>query len=232
MDLFSFLNGISSFAINILGISFSIIFFHRFLIERKRLMPYVIILGFSVASLYSGPMVNFFSLLVSGQDLTVVQVGLLSHGFMPIAIINAMALGFEVFNPERKKLALGVYGLSSIPYYIAVIWWPELMFVGTPMAGEIADVSLKSVALACAIFYIASVLIILVMGFLYLAKRIEGDNRKRAYYGALTFLFFGIGAILDTVLSTSFIYFARVVTALSIICAFKAFYIKREVITK
>ncbi len=192
-------------------------------------MPLVAILGLSVALFYLGPVTNFFSLLLFTRDITPVEVGFLSYTFMPIAIVNAMNLGFEIFNPAKKKQALIIFAISSIPFYIAEFGWPTVMFEAPDaIAGEMLDISLRNVVLVLAIFYIFSVLIILVRGFLSLTKRITGEDRTRAKNAGLTFFFFGVAAILDTVLSTSYISAARVVMALSVVYALKAFYITHK----
>ncbi|MEX2717067.1 MAG: hypothetical protein Q6370_012260 [Candidatus Sigynarchaeota archaeon] len=230
MNIFSWLNGLSAVVVlafgNVVGITLLIKYWR----ERKKLLPFAALMQLSVAYFFLGPAVTFFSLLLTSSNISPVAYGFLSYSHMPLSILNAMYLGYEIFNPKQRNKALLVFGLTGIVYYIALIGWPQHMFVGTPGADpmEMLDISLRSVILVCAMFYIVCVIFVLGGGFYFLRKKIEGIDRKRASNLSLSFLLFAFAAILDTVITSQLIMLARVIMALSVIYLYRGFNIKEE----
>ncbi len=228
MDIFSWLNGISAVVVLVFGnvVGSSILLKYRR--ERKKLLPFAAIMQYSVAYFFLGPTVTFFTLLIASSNISPVTYGLLSYSHMPLAILNAMYLGYEIFNPKQRNKALLLFGITGIVYYVALIGWPQFMFVGTPGADpmEMLDISLKSVVLVCAMFYIVCVIFVLAGGFYFLRKKIEGIDRQRATNLAISFLCFAFAAILDTTITSQFMVLARIIMALSVIYLYRGFNIK------
>ncbi len=230
MDIFSWLNGISAVAVFVLGnlVGFSLLV--KYFYNQKRLLPFAAFMQFSIAYFFLGPVVTFFSLLVTNLNISPVLYGFLSYTHMPLAILNAMYLGFDIFNPEQKRKALWIFGLTGIVYYIGLFGWPQFQFLEAPdaKANEMLDISLRSVVLVCALFYIMCVIFVLAGGFYFLRKKIMGIDRKRAGYLTISFLCFAFAAIIDTVITSQFMVLARIIMALSAIYLYRGFNIKEE----
>lgn len=209
----TYINGISALVVLILGfiLGFGVLFLYFRSGRQKRLMPYVSILGFSGGAFYLGPVVSFFNLLATGENIPAIVYGLLSYSHIPIVICASMYLGFELFKPEWRDRVLLVFVLSSIVYWIALLGFPSVMISGTiGQEGDLIDISLHSVVIVLVVVYIFSTLIMLGGGFYHLSKRLtdkEGKRRARELY--IGFILFSIGGILDTVISLEYIVIAR-----------------------
>ncbi len=224
LPLSTYLNGISACAVAIvagyMGVSF-LLKYHR---EHKNLMPYVSILGFSFVGLYLGPLVTFWSLVFTGQNIDTLLYGQLSYVTAPIAILNGMWLGFSIFNPEKRKIAMYVFSIAAIVFYIALFGFPgDMMVSDAPAEGQMLDISLKSVVLVLLLFDIISVVLILDRGFYKLSRQITGVDRKRAINLFWGFIFFAIAGSLETVIATDFVVIARIIMMLFIVFVYMGF---------
>jgi hypothetical protein len=245
----SLINGISACTVMALGVTIGISFLIRYSREKKGLMPFASFTGWSLFGFYLGPFVTFWSLILNRSNISFILYGQLSYAITPIAIVNAMWLGFSIFNPDRKKLAAGIYAATAVPYYIALFGFPQLMIVGNASCGALSagaclaslngaglmvDISLSSVMLALNAFYILSVFLILVGGFLTLRRKIAGEGQKRVTLLMLGFLFFGIAGLMENTLGDLgdiAKILARVVMAACAICVYLGFSakgVKRE----
>ncbi len=234
MNLFSYLNGLSAIVVLSLGI----ITFARIMVkyshERKNLLPFAGILGVVVGFFYLGPATTFVSLIFTQTNITNTTYGLLSYSHVPLAICDAMWLGFSIFNPDRRKLAVSLFAASGVVYYIALFGWTDKMFTYgsgydlacVPPNCEMLDIQLASVVEFMVIGYIACVVLILAINFYKIRPKLTSDMRRWATYLTVGFFLFAIAGILDTVLSGEFIVIARVIMALAVIYIYKGFYVK------
>ncbi len=177
----------------IMGFSFLI----RYIKMKKKLMPYVSGLGFLSALFYLGPIASFFTLLATGYNLDKNTVAFLSYSLMPLLIVDAMFLGFSIFNPDRTKLAVLIYACTAVPYWIALFWFPDVMIIDVTEPGELIDITMRSVLLVILVIYIFSSLLILGGGFWSLRKKIEGKDKRKATDLCLAFVIFAIAGILE-----------------------------------
>ncbi len=227
MNLFSYLNGLSA----IIVLSLGIITFIRIMIkwshERKKLLPFAGILGIVVGFFYLGPTTTFFSLLFTETNISYNTYRLLSYSHVPFAIMDAMWLGFSIFNPDRRKLAISLFAASGVFYYVALFGWtPDMFLKGVSNDPEMLDIQLASVVEFMVIGYIVSVVLILAINFYKIRPKLTGDMRRWATYLTIGFFLFAIAGVLDTVLSSEIIVAARIIMALSMIYIYKGFYVK------
>ncbi|HMF32511.1 MAG TPA: hypothetical protein VKK79_13900 [Candidatus Lokiarchaeia archaeon] len=208
-------NGISACVVMFIGGSMGVQFLVRYFREKKGLMPFASFTGFTLVGLYLGPFATFWSLMFTGSNISFILYGQLSYAITPIAIMNAMWLGFTIFSPDKRKLALYIYLATAVPYYILLFGFPVFMFVQNTSCGSVssedclsalngtgqmADISLTSGLLALNAFYILSVILILTWGFYNLRQKISGEEQKRVTFLMLGFLFFGIAAMMENTL--------------------------------
>jgi hypothetical protein len=228
MEIFSWMNGLSALAVFVSCIFAGTYLLVRYVRERKKLQPYAAAMIYSVAFFYFGTVVTFFSLVFTGSNVPSETYFFLNYTHMPLGVMVSMYLGFEIFNPEKKKRALIIYALIGVGYYIAMFGWPSLMHGDYPAGPEMADMSVRFIILYFSIIYILSIIFVLGWGFLRLSRRITGANRKRVLYLAAAFLLFASAGILDVALTSDIIVFARIFMFLSAVCLYKGLAVKDE----
>ncbi len=237
MNIFSILNGLSALTVLVLGVVTCTRIIVKYFHERKPLLPFAGLLGLVVGFFYIGPTTTFFSLLFTQTNIPYTAYGLISYSHVPFAIMDAMWLGFSIFNPDHRKLGTSLFAASGVVYYIALFGWSKDMFApSTPLpheeildilpGPEILDIQLASVVEIMVIGYIICVVLILAVNFYTLRPKLTGDTRRWATYLTLGFFLFAIAGILDTVLSGEFIVVARVIMAFSVIYIYRGFYVK------
>ncbi len=189
----------------------------RYRREKKKLMFFVSLLGFQFVALYLGPFVSFWSLIFTGANIDPILYGQLSYTVAPLAFLNSLWLGFSIFAPQKKNMVLLIFGLSAIPYYIALYGFSAAM-IGTETevallnaSGLMLDIALKSVVLGILALYILSGMLVLGTGFIKLRLKVGGMERKRATYLAIGAFLFGIAGMLDTTISSEYIMLARMI---------------------
>lgn len=179
-------------------------FLYRYLREKRKLLPFVSILGFCWVAQYLGVFIDFWSLVVTGANIGATFAIQISYFITPISIMNAIWLGFSIFNPKWKKQAFYIYLATAVPWYIALFGWPELMYVSNAnvsvlnASGLLLTTNLSSVLLYLAIVYIFSAIFVIAGGFFSLRKKVTGFERQRATDLGVGHVLFGIAAILET----------------------------------
>src|SRR5271157_1015865 len=224
VTIFAFFDGITGLAVLILGVIFGSIFVGRFLQTKKSLNLHVGIVLILLGSLYLGMTASFISLVVAGNPLDIILHGYLAYTVTPVAIIDAMYLGFRIFNPARTKLVVAVYMVIGIVYYIFWFGFPTEMIASTVVQpGDLPDISLLSVALGITVFYIASALIVLGGGFYLLQKKKVGEYQKYMRQITVGFVLFAIAAILDTAITSPLEAIARIIMIVAFWLLYRGF---------
>jgi hypothetical protein len=198
------INGISIMAIAIVAALIGVWFLLRYFREKKKLLPFVSILGFCWVAQYLGPLATFWSLVFTGHNIAPELYLQLSYTISPVAIINSVWLAFSIFNPKWRKLAVLIFVASAVPYYIALFGMTSTMYeANAPNAyldanGLPLDTSLQSLLLLVNFAYIITAIFILGVGFFLLRKKVTGSEKQRATFMGFAYVLFGIAAILET----------------------------------
>jgi len=199
------INGISIMAIGIVAAVIGVWFLLRYFLEKKKLLPFVSILGFCWVAQYLGPLTTFWSLVFTGQNIAPELYLQLSFTISPVAITNSIWLGFSIFAPKWRKLATIIFSASAVPYYIALYGMTSIMYkpnapnVYLDANGLPLDTSLQSLLLWINIAYILTAMFILGVGFFLLRKKVTGSEKQRALFMGFAYMLFGIAAILETI---------------------------------
>ncbi len=211
MEITSYLNGIFALFLFSWGFLNFLHFFSLYFKDKKKLRPIVGLMGFSLGSFYLGPTISFFSLLFTGNNIDYLTYGYLSYSLQPIVIIAAMFLGFDIFNPKKKKLFVGIFALLGIIFWIALFGWPELMITETAHAsGELLDISLNHVVLVITIINFASLPVILSSGFDKLRKNVTDPLlRNKLLYLTRGWIVFAVVGILDALIASKYTFVPR-----------------------
>jgi len=204
----SLINGISIMVVDCIAAFIGVRFLVRYFREKKSLMPYVSMIGFFWVVNYLGSLVTFWTLVITGTNIDPKLYFLLSYTIAPIAILNAVWLGFTIFNPERKKKVFAVYLGIAVVWYIAQFGFTDSMFRISGdinqlnATGTMVNIALGSVLIIIALFYIISIIFVLGGGFYALRNRITGIDRKRAIYVSIAHILFGIASIIEAMLGS------------------------------
>jgi hypothetical protein len=220
----TYLNGISATIVLLLAYAYAIRFLFLYRKQRKRLMPVVALLAIGMGTFFLGPTTAFFHLMLTESNIDKILYGYLSYLTTPISLTLAMYLGFDIFKPNWRDRVLAVYSLTAIVWWIAIIGWPDFMIATPVIPGELIDISLESVIYILVILYILSCLVILGGSFFRLSFKIADKAPKRkALLLGFGWVLFAIAGILDALMESTVIVFARVIMIASYICIFQGF---------
>ncbi len=226
----TYINGLSALAVVVVAYVISIYFLVEFIRQRKKLAPFVSLMAFCLGSFSLGPSISLLYLLITNTPFDVTVAGYLSYSFVPIAIINAMYLGFTLFQPELLKKVVLAYVATGVVFYIFIFGFPSDS-LGGQLYALIPDTTLKGVPMALAVVYILSAFFVLGRGFYKLAKRIDDLEKKRKLKILFwAFLMFGFGAILEIVAPSIIIFLARILLATSYVLLYMGFSAGRKLI--
>ncbi len=232
-SILSYLNGISSLIALTMAYLLAFSFIIKYMRQKQNLLLSTAILCFSLGSFNLGTVISFFSLLITGNNIDFILAGYLGMTCVPIAILNAMNLGFSIFKPESRKRVLIFFSITAIVYYIPIFFLPGQMFGGEippeiiPGETELADFAIKSIVLYLTVFYVICVIVILGGGFLKLVRQLTGKERKKAWWLLNTFVLFAIAATLDVWIPTIIIVLPRVLMIISYYSLYRGLYSDR-----
>ena len=224
----TYLNGISALVCWGLGVFFGFYFLYLYSKMKKPLMPWIAITAFGGGFLYFGPVASFFSLIFTGNNLTPILYGWFSYTTPAIDTFTGMYAGFSIFNPERKKLIMWIYGILGIVLLISLYAFPSVMIESfPPNPGELLDINLRNVVLVIIAIDILSFVFILSVGFFKLSRKIKKPDEKRhALMLGIGWILFAIAGTIDAMVPVIYIHwivFARVLMSIASITIFTGF---------
>jgi hypothetical protein len=228
IETLAIVNGIGALLVVMTGYFMSIRMLIFYLKEKKRLQPVVALMSLSMGNLFLGGAVSFLFLITSdGQNnISGLTASFLIAPFIPLGIIAAMYLGFDLFNPKKKKPVMIFFLITAVIYYIAFYGFTSQMVKASDeiIPNKLADNNFSSVVLYIVYFYILSVILILAVGFYRLAKRIpEGNEKQKISYLFWGFLLFPLGCIIDATASEEVVIIGRILLAVGFIFMYKGF---------
>ncbi len=194
---------------------------------KKHLLPYIAAMGFSF-SYFFGKMIDFFSLITSGQNFNPLADGILTFIFQPISVLSAVYLIGHVFLPQRGRQILYFYIGVVLVHYIALFGFPSIMLhLEVSEIDSMVHASVRSVLLVTMILMLAFALVISFYFGTFVRKTAGKDefseHRRKAQYLMWGFLFFGIGATLNTVTVGFPLYIGRVFFFVSYLLIYSGF---------
>jgi hypothetical protein len=226
LPLETYLNGISAFCVLITGVYFGFRFIMHYNSLKKSLLPLIAGLGFGLAIFYLGPTTAFFSLLFTEENIPFILYGVLSYFTMPLTLLVAMYLGFDIFKPSWKKRVMIFFIIFTIIWWSSFLFFIDSFFEQSPLnPGDLMDVKfVLPIGLPMIGIAILSTLILLGGGFLSIARKIEDKKkRKKSMFLAFGWTLFAVAGVLDTFLSVNLIAFARLTMLVGYLLIFSGF---------
>lgn len=200
--------------------------------EKKRLLPIVGFVAFSMGSFYLGPAISFIKLFSFGENIAPELYFKLSYILIPIATVAILYLGFNIFRPKYQKRFVIFYSILCIDYWVAMFFFTDLMFSAEiPLAGELLDINLEHIIKYQTAFYIVSLIFVISGGFFGMRRNLmkqdpESKEIKKITQLAVGWALFGIGAIMDSILPTEllqYVIIARIFMGIGYILVFLGF---------
>lgn len=186
--------------------------------------------GFLLAmgSFYLGPSSSFISLLITGQNLDTYTTGYLSYSVTPIGVAIAMYVGFKLISskPKVAVVVATIFALSGLVFWYYLFVEHEASITSTIAGpGELIDLQLVGLVNTLITVYLASFAVILIPGYIWLAKISAGSMRKNSILLVIGYTLFIVCGYIDTrVAATVFvIMIVRIVMAIAYIFLFLGF---------
>ncbi len=208
------MNSFGGFAVVTIAYAIGIVALVKYFKTKKSLLPYIALMAFTCGTFSIGSIIIFFMTIVTGSVDYLIP-GFIAYVSIPLAITNAMYVGFVLYNPSWTKRVVLVYSITGVVYYVAIFGFPTIMIRPDPSG---IGTTLASICLYLAIFYVFSVFLVLGVGFLRLSRKMRyvgglHNEYRKCIYLFFAHIFFGFGAILDLAFSSEFIIIARILLA-------------------
>jgi hypothetical protein len=224
LSISAYFNGISAIGVVVAAGVLGVGFLAKYIHEKKKLLPYVSIMGFSFVAFYLGPFTTFWSLVLYGVNINPILYTQLSYTVAPICVSDVMWLGFSIFNPDRKKIATGIFLLTIIPFYIFLFGFPSTqVLTNNIQPGDMLDIAFSPtipVLLGLMGLYIVAAVFVLGGGFISLQRRISGVDKQRAIFVAIGLFCFGAGGSFEVLIASDYVVVARILIVIFLVFSY------------
>lgn len=222
----TYLNGFSAIVCMSIGIIYGIYFIYLYMHMKKSSMSWIIITSFAAGFLYFGNVVSFFSLILTGNNLTATLYGLFSYTSVAILAFTGIYTCISIPNAERKTLVLLLYGIIGVVYLISLYVFPNRMISGNnPAAGELLVISLNSLASDILKIYTGT-FFLLSFNFIWFSRKEESEKKKHMLMLGFGWFLLMIAYLLEIFFAESnydLIVIDRIVMAISFVLMFTGF---------
>jgi len=230
LTLIGFLNGLTAALIVIFATIFSTIILIRSLKnELASLLRYGGFMGLFAGLLWLGPAADFFSILLTGQNMdnSFGLYGILSYMWVGPAVILAILIGSKVTAPTKTKPLVGITTILAVIFEFFLFFFTmDLFEFHNPVnTGEdLIDANFIPLSLGFILIaiFIGLIFIFCGVGSLLMALKSTGAVRKKGLYLATSFFLFCIVAVFDALFAPDILLF--IVRFGMVACAFLLYY--------
>lgn len=195
---------------------FSLVFGLFFVIKsfkkKSRLLTYLGLVYVFAALVYTGDVLDFFTILITGTNIdnSFGIIGLINWMWFPGAVVPAMYIGAILLTPNKKWYILSVYIIIGIIFelFLFLDLSGSVTFVNPAIPGNdlINDnLVFESIAGIAALIFLVSLLIFLGIGFLNKGIKSSGTLRTKFLLISVGAFIYIIGAVLDGLFSPGLI---------------------------
>ncbi|TKJ20407.1 MAG: hypothetical protein CEE43_12875 [Promethearchaeota archaeon Loki_b32] len=200
------LDGTTATLIILSSTIFGLLSLYKSIKLKAKLLTIAALMMFFVGCLWLGPTVDFFMVLLSGENISPIEVySLLSYLWVAPALIFAIWLGGELIFPKRKWIFVGIFIVLGVifEYFLwfqtdASFTW-ELVNPGEDLI-DAHFVRTHPTFLMIAVFLV-SALVFLGIGFAIKAKQSTGQLRRKFTYLSIGNIIFVLCGALDSILT-------------------------------
>lgn len=218
------LDGLSATGVIISSCVFGILFFHKSLRLRAKLLTFAGIMTFFAGLFYLGPFSDFISVILTGNNLeNPVKIGIygrLSYMWVAPSLICAMYIGSELIKPDKKWFIVSIYIILGVIFELFLFFntMHSFTFILKNPGKDLIDASfvLGHPTFILIAVFLLSILIFNGLGFLYKSFQSTGILRRKFLFLSLGFLIFVIGGTGDSLISPGVILvFIRILMVIS-----------------
>ena len=203
LNILGWLDGFTATLIVMFGAVFSLTVLYRARKMEAKLLFYGAFMGLFATLLWLGPCVDFFSKILTGQNLQPQALyGILSYMWVAPATVLGLYLGAELMLPEQKKIILIIFGVLSVIFEIILFADPIGAFEYEITGGAIdANFVYGHPTFILVLVFLLAVFLLNGLGSLRQVLKTTGVVRKKFTFMAATFILFVIVGALDAFLS-------------------------------
>jgi hypothetical protein len=206
------LSGITSLGVFVFSLVFGLFFVIKSLKKKSRLLTYLGLVYVFAALVYTGDVLDFFTILITGTNInnSFGIIGLINWMWFPGAVLPAMYIGAILLTPNKKWYILSVYIIIGIVFelFLFLDLPGSVTFVNPAIPGDdlINDnLVFESIAGIAALIFLVSLLIFLGIGFLNKGIKSSGTLRTKFLLISAGAFIYIIGAVLDGLFSPGII---------------------------
>lgn len=206
------MSGITSLGVFVFSLVFGLFFVIKSFKKKSRLLTYLGLVYVFAALVYTGDVLDFFTILITGTNIdnTFGIIGLINWMWFPGAVLPAMYIGAILLTPNKKWYILSVYIIIGIIFelFLFLDLSGSVTFVNPAIPGNdlINDnLVFESIAGITALIFLVSLLIFLGIGFLNKGIKSSGTLRTKFLLISAGAFIYIIGAVLDGLFSPGII---------------------------
>ncbi|MFX1241310.1 MAG: hypothetical protein ACFFA7_08695 [Promethearchaeota archaeon] len=206
------MSGITSLGVFVFSLVFGLFFVIKSFKKKSRLLTYLGLVYVFAALVYTGDVLDFFTILITGTNIdnSFGIIGLINWMWFPGAVVPAMYIGAILLTPNKKWYILSVYIIIGIIFelFLFLDLSGSVTFVNPAIPGNdlINDnLVFESIAGIAALIFLVSLLIFLGIGFLNKGIKSSGTLRTKFLLISVGAFIYIIGAVLDGLFSPGLI---------------------------
>lgn len=207
-------------AVIILGIFIFSIAIGIFFISKSRkakvvILRYTGIISICISLMFLGYILDFFTILISGNNIDKVLFGILSYIWTAPLILSALYIGAELLMPKQKLLILSLFTILSVAFISLLIFLFDYSIISSSNSGlEIflreSRFYFESPAFIIMIIFLGSVLFINGIGILIKSFKSIGLIKKKFMLISIGFTTYVIYSFIDSIFMGQLVFFFRI----------------------
>jgi len=223
LEPIGWLNGITALGVFFFSFLFGLFFAIKSRKKGSNLLLYLGLIYIFAALVYTGDVLDFFTILSTGDNVHerfVWLIGLINWMWFPGAVLFAMYIGALLITPKKKWYILSIYLVLGVIFELFLFLYPSgsVGYDPDPEGKDIYNDNLAftSITGIVALIFLLSLLIFLGFGFLRKGIQSTGIIRRKFFLISSGAFIYIIGAVLDGLFSPGvYLIFVRSAMALS-----------------
>jgi len=210
------INAISATILVIFGCIFGLSLLVKSIISRVKLLSYMSLGIFFTGFLWIGNLLDFFSILITGNNLdnTNGLIGIISWMWYPLVSVFLSYIIVELIMPSMKRLVISITIILGIIFELFIFLDPmgtiDFVYPSNPGENLIDDnLSLNSILFVLLIAVNLYFIIIGGLGFLYKSFQAKGRVKKKFLFLSIAVIGSSIFGVLDGLTTDIILIFVR-----------------------
>lgn len=220
LDYTGWLDGLSAMGVIISGCFFGFLCIYRSKKLNAKLLTFAGLTILFIGLIYSGPFIDFMSILITGSNLEFRLYVILAYMWIGPGMLLAMYVGAELMEIEKKLYIIAIYSVLAITFELFLFFDTMNSFTFTlDRPGE--NLIDASFVIGCPMFIIMVVFLLSVLffngiGFLIKSIQSTGILRRRFLFLSLGFIVFVLFGTFDSLVAPGItLFFVRICIMIS-----------------